>query len=107
MSLTSIEQSIEESYSTKASLKYESERLFVSSPVEGRIVARKLNKHIKDGERVLEVGVGVGVYSELLTRRGCNLSLVDVTQALLGTNKGGQLGLICRCFYGEITRSKT
>lgn len=48
--------------------KYEEERLSVHSPVEGGSTARQLKKYLKSGMKVLEVGVGVGVYSELIAK---------------------------------------
>ncbi len=52
-------------------------------PVEYAITARHLRRWIPDGATVAEIGVGGGLYSELLARRGCDLRLVDVSQKLL------------------------
>jgi ubiquinone/menaquinone biosynthesis C-methylase UbiE len=52
-------------------------------PVEYAVTARHLRRWIPDGATVAEIGVGGGLYSELLARRGCHLRLVDVSQKLL------------------------
>jgi len=52
-------------------------------PVEYAITARHLRRWIPDGAAVAEIGVGGGLYSELLARRGCRLHLVDVSEKLL------------------------
>jgi 2-polyprenyl-3-methyl-5-hydroxy-6-metoxy-1,4-benzoquinol methylase len=52
-------------------------------PVEYAVTARHLRRWIPDGATVAEIGVGGGLYSELLARRGCRLRLVDVSEKLL------------------------
>jgi ubiquinone/menaquinone biosynthesis C-methylase UbiE len=52
-------------------------------PVEYAITARHLRRWIPEGSTVAEVGVGGGLYSELLAKRGCRLYLVDVSEKLL------------------------
>ncbi|MGH9836258.1 MAG: class I SAM-dependent methyltransferase [Blastocatellia bacterium] len=64
---------------------FESEvtRLETMFPVEYAITARHLERWIPEGSTVAEVGVGGGLYSELLAKRGCRLHLVDVSEKLL------------------------
>lgn len=52
-------------------------------PVEYAITARHLERWIAEGSTVAEMGVGGGLYSELLAGRGCRLHLVDVSERLL------------------------
>ena len=59
-------------------------RLETLFPVEYAITARHLERWIPEGSTVAEIGVGGGLYSELLAKRGCRLHLVDVSEKLLG-----------------------
>jgi ubiquinone/menaquinone biosynthesis C-methylase UbiE len=70
-------------------------RLEKWSPVEHRITLRYLNRYLADGVVVAEVGVGGGLYSEYMLRRGCTLHLVDVSQKLIEatTNRLREQGL--------------
>jgi S-adenosylmethionine-dependent methyltransferase len=52
-------------------------------PVEYAITARHLRRWIRDATTVIEVGVGGGLYSEMLARQGHQLCLVDVSAKLL------------------------
>ncbi len=58
-------------------------RLEKWSPVEYRITLRYLGRYLPDGAVVAEVGVGGGLYSEYMLRRGCTLHLVDVSDKLI------------------------
>jgi ubiquinone/menaquinone biosynthesis C-methylase UbiE len=64
---------------------FESEvtRLEAMFPIEYAITARHLERWVPEGSTVAEVGVGGGLYSELLAKRGCRLHLVDVSEKLL------------------------
>jgi len=64
---------------------YEATRLDQHAPVERAITERYLQRYIPDGSIIADIGVGVGHYSELLARRGCQVHLVDVAQRLLHT----------------------
>jgi len=52
-------------------------------PVEYAITTRHLRRWIRDATTVIEVGVGGGLYSEILARQGHQLCLVDVSAKLL------------------------
>lgn len=52
-------------------------------PVEYAITVRHLRRWIRDATTVIEVGVGGGLYSEMLARQGHQLCLVDVSAKLL------------------------
>jgi SAM-dependent methyltransferase len=61
----------------------EVERLVRDCPVELAITTRYLDRYVAPRATVAEVGVGGGVYSEHLARRGCRLQLVDIAERLL------------------------
>jgi SAM-dependent methyltransferase len=58
-------------------------RLTADSPIEYAITARHLERLIPEASVVAEIGVGGGLYTELLARRRCFLHLVDISQRLL------------------------
>ncbi|HTS27812.1 MAG TPA: class I SAM-dependent methyltransferase [Bryobacteraceae bacterium] len=64
-------------------IEAESARLERFCPVEYAITLRYLERFVPQGSEVAEVGVGVGLYSGFLARRGCRLHLVDVSEGLL------------------------
>ncbi len=47
------------------------------------MTSRYLDRWILDRSTVVDIGVGVGHYAELLARKGCLLHLVDISQKLL------------------------
>jgi 2-polyprenyl-3-methyl-5-hydroxy-6-metoxy-1,4-benzoquinol methylase len=65
--------------------EYESVRLQEDSPVEFAVTVRYLKRWIPDRATVVDIGVGVGHYAELLAQRGCFLYLIDISQRLLDT----------------------
>jgi 2-polyprenyl-3-methyl-5-hydroxy-6-metoxy-1,4-benzoquinol methylase len=69
----------------QSGFEYESVRLQEYSPVEFAMTARYLNRWIPNRATVVDIGVGVGHYAELLAQRGCLLYLIDISQKLLDT----------------------
>jgi 2-polyprenyl-3-methyl-5-hydroxy-6-metoxy-1,4-benzoquinol methylase len=61
----------------------ELEQLTRDCPVERAITARWLERLAPANAYVAEIGVGGGIYSEFLARKGCRLELVDVSSRLL------------------------
>ena len=58
-------------------------RLTRDCPVERAITLRWLERLAPANAEVAEIGVGGGIYSEYLARKGCRLRLVDVSARLL------------------------
>ena len=76
------EESVARYYDT-AIFEGELVRLTRDSPVERAITLRWLERLAPANAAVAEIGVGGGIYSEHLARRGCRLHLVDVSARLL------------------------
>lgn len=78
------ETSVAQHYN-QSGFEYESIRLQERSPVEFAMTARYLDRWIPEQSIVVDIGVGVGHYAELLAQRSCSLYLVDIAQKLLDT----------------------
>src|SRR5262245_18049005 len=70
-------------YYDEAPFDAEVTRMKDFSPVEYAITAGHLRRWIRDATTVVEVGVGGGLYSEMLAQQGHQLCLVDVSAKLL------------------------
>jgi len=73
------------SYSSKQGQDYEAERLSILSPVEGAFTQRLFDLHLPKEGKILEVGVGVGVYTEYLCSKGHPMDIADITSSFLDT----------------------
>ncbi len=76
------------SYYDTAIFEAELVRLTRDSPVERAITLRWLERLVPPETEVAEIGVGGGIYSECLARKGCRLRLVDVSARLLEAAEG-------------------
>jgi SAM-dependent methyltransferase len=76
------EESVARYYDT-AIFEAELVRLTRDCPVERHITLRWLARLAPANAEVAEIGVGGGIYSEYLARKGCRLRLVDVSTRLL------------------------
>lgn len=76
------EASVAQYYDT-AIFEAELARLPRDCPVERAITLRWLERLAPSDADVAEIGVGGGIYSEFLARKGCRLRLVDVSARLL------------------------
>lgn len=81
---------------------YEWERL-AQHPFEFEINLRFLKRHIKPGDRVLDVGGGPGRYSFALKELGCDVTLVDLSpgNVRFAEEKARELGLPLRAFAAD------
>lgn len=48
-------------------------------PFEFAITTRMMNRYIKPGDRILDIGGGPGRYSIYYAKKGCNVTLVDLS----------------------------
>lgn len=78
------EENVAHYYDT-AIFEAELARLTRDCPVERAITLRWLERLAPGAAEVAEIGVGAGIYSECLARKGCRLHLVDVSARLLET----------------------
>ena len=84
-------------------------RLPQECPVEMAVTKRWLARVVKTGDKVCEIGVGGGHYTEFLARRGCRLHLVDVSARLLDAvteklRKGGLADALAGCHHASGAR---
>ena len=83
-------------------------RLPQECPVEMAVTRRWLGRMAKAGDRVVEIGVGGGHYSEILARQGCRLHLVDISARLLEAvserlRTSGLAGSLAGCHHASGT----
>jgi SAM-dependent methyltransferase len=76
------EESVARYYDTEI-FEAELARLTRDCPVECAITLRWLERLAPANAEVAEIGVGAGIYSEFLARKGCRVRLVDVSARLL------------------------
>ncbi|HTT62185.1 MAG TPA: methyltransferase domain-containing protein [Bryobacteraceae bacterium] len=76
------EQNVARYYDT-AIFEAELARLTRDCPVERAITLRWMERLAPANSAVAEIGVGAGIYSEYLARKGCRLWLVDISARLL------------------------
>jgi len=70
---------------------------------EFEITKRFMNRYIKPGDSVLDVGGGPGRYSLYLAGKGCDVTLVDLSpeNAAFAKQKAGEAGLPLRTLAGD------
>ena len=75
-------------------VNYEWERLN-RHKVEYELTKRYINRYIKPGDKVLDLGGGPGRYSIYLAEIGCDVTLADLSQKNIdfGLNKAKELGV--------------
>jgi len=76
------ENSVAHYYDT-AIFEAELVRLTRDCPVERAITLRWLGRLAPANAEVAEIGVGGGIYSEFMARKGCRLHLADISARLL------------------------
>lgn len=72
-------------------------------PMEFRITTAYLDRYLKPGERVLDIGGGPGRYSLYLAGRGCGVTLLDLSpeNTAFAAQKAEELGLPLRTVTGD------
>ena len=72
-------------------------------PFEFRITTAMMAKHIRPGDRVLDVGGGPGRYALHLAKLGCDVTLVDLSpeNAAFAAEKAQELGVSLSAHSGD------
>ena len=60
-------------------VQYEWDRL-KRHPFEFAITTKMMDRYIKPGDRILDIGGGPGRYSIYYAQKGCNITLVDLSE---------------------------
>lgn len=73
------------------------------SRIEFIITSRMLNRYIKEGDKVLDIGGGPGRYSIWLASRGCDVTLFDLSEGNVrfAENKAAELGVRLKTICGN------
>ncbi len=68
--------------------------------IEFELTKRFLNRYIKEKDKVLDIGGGPGRYSLYLAERGCDVTLVDLSEANIdyALHKAEEQGLTLKAF---------
>ncbi len=76
---------------------------FDRHPYEFELTKRMLDRYIKPGDSVLDIGGGPGRYSIYYTQRGCEVTLLDLSEgnAAFARNKAKELGLSFEIVVGN------
>jgi len=78
-------QMVRDTYNKDVPLEWE--RL-LRHPVEYAITRRYLDRYIKSGDKVLDIGGGPGRYALYLAEKGCDVTLLDLSDANIVFAKG-------------------
>lgn len=72
-------------------------------PYEFRIQRHFMDRYIKPGDKVLDVGGGPGRYSLYFAQKGCDVTLVDLSDGnvAFATQKAAERGLPLRAVQGD------
>ncbi len=91
---------VEEYYNNNC--EKEDNRLSINS-LEYLMTKELLCRHIKNGDKVLDLGGGTGVYAIPLCKKQCNVTLVDVAEKELeiARQKAATESLNLKCVHGD------
>jgi SAM-dependent methyltransferase len=70
---------------------------------EFRIASHYIEKYIKPGDSVLDIGGGPGRYSIWLAQKGCDVTLLDLSEQSIefARNKAAEYGVSIKTFAGD------
>ncbi len=81
--------------------------------IDGRpefiLSCRFIDRYVKPGDRVLDIGGGPGRYSLYLAEKGCDITLLDLSpvNVAFALRKAGELGLTLRTAEGDARAADT
>ena len=75
----------------------------IANRPEFLLTCRMLDRYIKSGDTVLDIGGGPGRYSLYLAERGCNVTLVDLSpkNTAFALEEAGRRGLFIKAVAGD------
>lgn len=75
------------------------------NPFEFEITAAMLDRYIKPGEKILDIGGGPGRYSLYLSKKGCDVTLVDLSanNVKFAIAEAAKQGLNIAAYQGDAT----
>lgn len=76
---------------------------FDTHPSEFFITTKMMERLIRPGEHILDIGGGPGRYSIYFAQRGCDVTLLDLSEgnAAFAREKAAQMGLPLKTFVGD------
>lgn len=76
---------------------------FDRHPYEFELTKRMLDRYIKPGDRVLDIGGGPGRYSIYFAQKGCDVTLLDLSEnnAAFAKNKAAEAGVKITAYSGN------
>lgn len=72
-------------------------------PFEFAITTRMMDKYIKPGDRILDIGGGPGRYSTYYAKKGCDVTLVDLSleNVKFALEKSREMNVNIKAIYGD------
>lgn len=82
---------------------------FDTHPSEFFITTKMMERLIRPGEHILDIGGGPGRYSIYFAQRGCDVTLLDLSErnAAFAREKAAQMGLPLTTFVGDAREADT
>lgn len=82
---------------------------FDTHPSEFFITTKMMERLIRPGEHILDIGGGPGRYSIYFAQRGCDVTLLDLSEgnAAFAREKAAQMGLPLKTFVGDAREADT
>jgi len=76
---------------------------FERHPFEFRITTRMMDRYVKPGERILDIGGGPGRYSLYFAQKGCDVTLIDLSpeNAAFAKSRADEGGLALTALSGD------
>ena len=93
-------QMVKDTYNRDVEMEWE--RL-LHHPVEYAITCKYIDRYIKPGDKVLDIGGGPGRYSLYLAGKGCNVTLIDLSDknVAFAKERAAEQGVIIEAICGD------